>query len=213
MSDSTPESTRSRTIPLTCSRSTGVTVSPRAPRRSIASRVSRRHGGSGPWGRAGAHVCHIHVAQLVQRLGRLAGDRVHRIQQKPNAVRGRARQIGRDVDVVFRIPCEGDTEGRRRNRDDRSAEAVSGAWQQSRDGCGVPPRRRRVQQCRRGGHHHRRRSSEHSRDLRTGRVEARGDGRVERHLRAGQVRRGAVRIELAWPLVVGAGGETECDQH
>src|SRR3954452_13586078 len=48
VSDSTPESTRSRTMPSTCSRSTGVTVLPRASSRSTASRVSASSaGGSG----------------------------------------------------------------------------------------------------------------------------------------------------------------------
>src|SRR5688500_6830878 len=48
VSDSTPESTSSPTIPATCWRSTGTSVVPRASIRSTASRVSAREaGGSG----------------------------------------------------------------------------------------------------------------------------------------------------------------------
>ena len=48
VSDSTPESTRSRTISSTCASSTSTTVSPRGPIRSTASRVSASEaGGSG----------------------------------------------------------------------------------------------------------------------------------------------------------------------
>src|SRR6266852_7403920 len=48
VSVSTPDSTRSRTAPSTCSTSTGTTVSPRASMRSAASRVSASEaGGSG----------------------------------------------------------------------------------------------------------------------------------------------------------------------
>ena len=48
VSDSMPDSTRSRTISSTCASSTGTTTSPRASRRSTASRVSASDaGGSG----------------------------------------------------------------------------------------------------------------------------------------------------------------------
>src|SRR6195952_3989040 len=48
VSDSTPDSTSSRTMPSTCATSTGVTTLPRASSRSVASRVSDRSaGGSG----------------------------------------------------------------------------------------------------------------------------------------------------------------------